>query len=285
MSVSYEFGVYLIGFSEEDKGMLQRILHVSSGAVRQYVLDDKIEAEKNKIYLVNADSNKAVAYWCKRYLNDKKEPEVPTAFAGRRKIKGKNIYNIDAPFKASQVLSTFDTMTENEMDFMLELVEHEDSHELHPSSVKKSDKQVASNIENTSLFKGLIVDDSYPVRKQLEIELNQLGVEVESAENGESALEICKHNHYDIIFLDVVMPGIDGYKVCRSLKKYQQTKSTPIIMLTGKSSPFDKVRGSLSGCDSYLTKPLERAEFQEIAVKYLNEVKHPNNNMKNSHRN
>ncbi len=145
--------------------------------------------------------------------------------------------------------------------------------------------QVAFSVENISLFKGLVVDDSYPIKKQLEMELNQLGVEVESAKNGESALEICKYNHYDIIFLDVIMLGIDGYKVCRNLKKYQQTKSTPIIMLTGKLSPFDKVRGSLSGCDSYLTKPLERAEFQKIAVKYLNEVKHPENKMTNSHRN
>ncbi|MBI3187582.1 MAG: response regulator [Gammaproteobacteria bacterium] len=115
----------------------------------------------------------------------------------------------------------------------------------------------------------MVVDDSQPVRKQLEIELKMLGVKVELAENGEQALALSRDGKYDIIFLDVVMPGIDGYKVCKTLKKATRYKNTPVIMLTGKSSPFDKVKGTLSGCDTYLTKPLQHEDFQSVARKYI----------------
>ena len=115
----------------------------------------------------------------------------------------------------------------------------------------------------------MVVDDSQPVRKQLEIELKMLGAKVELAESGEQALELSRNQSYDIIFLDVMMPGIDGYKVCKVLKKDARSKNTPIIMLTGKSSPFDKVKGTLSGCDTYLTKPLQHEEFQNVTRKYL----------------
>ncbi len=118
-------------------------------------------------------------------------------------------------------------------------------------------------------IRAMVVDDSQPVRKQLEIQLKMLGVSVELAENGEQAIELSKANQYDIIFLDVVMPGIDGYKVCKHLKQNVRSKETPVVMLTGKSSPFDKVKGTLSGCDTYLTKPLQHEEFQSIARKYL----------------
>ena len=117
------------------------------------------------------------------------------------------------------------------------------------------------------------VGRSEPVRKQLEIELKLLGAKVQLSESGEQAIELCRENKYDIIFLDVVMPGIDGYEVCKYLKNNHHSKNTPVIMLTGKSSPISKVMGSLSGCDSYLTKPLEREQFQHVAGKYLTSIK------------
>lgn len=272
MSVAHEFGIYLMGFSESDKERLRRVLRVSSGSVRQYVLTEHMEPREDKLYLVNADSDQAIKTWCKCFLNRKKEPEVPTAFAGKRKIKGKNIYHLSFPFKASQVINTFNTMTVKELDFIPELNIGEEMDDTN-LSYSFLEKIVDCKISDKVPFKALVVDDSRPVRKQLEMELKLLGVDVELASCGEQAIVTCQSHHYDIIFLDVIMPGIDGYKVCKQLKKDQRTKATPIIMLTGKSSPFDKVRGSLSGCDSYLTKPLERTQFHEITSKYISEVK------------
>jgi twitching motility two-component system response regulator PilG len=72
------------------------------------------------------------------------------------------------------------------------------------------------------------------------------------------------------VFLDVVLPGIDGYQVCKLIKSNKQAiKKTAVVMLTSRSSPFDKLRGSLAGCDEYLTKPLDEDRLLEVIAKFL----------------
>jgi two-component system, cell cycle response regulator len=116
--------------------------------------------------------------------------------------------------------------------------------------------------------RALVVDDSPTVRKQLELELEASNIHVDSAETGETGLDLMGRNYYDIIFLDVMLPGADGYQVCKHIKKNPQLKQTPVVMLTSKSSPFDRVRGSLAGCDTYLTKPVDYLEFKQVLEKY-----------------
>lgn len=115
----------------------------------------------------------------------------------------------------------------------------------------------------------LVVDDSPTVRKQLELGLNNLGVDVDLAEDGDTAMHKAQFNRYDIIFLDVVLPGADGYQICKAIKKDKVAHDTPVIMLTGKSSPFDRIKGSLAGCDTYLTKPVNNETFRTVVEKYL----------------
>ena len=279
MSDIREFKIHLIGIPDSDKQVLVRILKLrhSPTSVRNYVLTDESAPEKNKLYIVNSDCDKSIAYWSEHFLNTDRTPKVPTVFAGQRCIKCNNTYSISLPFRATTTLNTFDMVTVRELDYIPELTISK-SAPIDEVDVN-SDKQVLSEkfLEEIAdsrscpdhQVKAMVVDDSQPVRKQLEIQLKMLGVSVELAENGEQAIELSKGNKYDIIFLDVVMPGIDGYKVCKFLKQNNHSKSTPVVMLTGKSSPFDKVKGSLSGCDTYLTKPLQHDEFQNIARKYI----------------
>lgn len=279
MSDIREFKISLIGISESDKQVLMRVLKLrhSPTSVRNYVITDQDEIEDNKLYIVNSDCNKSLAYWSEHFLSNDKEPKVPTIFAGNRKIKCSNTYSINLPFRATTTLNTLDMVTVKEMDYIPELTISKTAN--NNGSYNNGETQNLSETfleeianaksKSSQSITAMVVDDSQPVRKQLEIQLKMLGVSVELAENGEQAIELSKGNEYDIIFLDVVMPGIDGYKVCKFLKKNIRSKGTPVIMLTGKSSPFDKVKGSLSGCDTYLTKPLQHEEFQSIARKYL----------------
>lgn len=69
---------------------------------------------------------------------------------------------------------------------------------------------------------------------------------------------------YDFIFLDVMMPGIDGYETCGQIRKIAAMKKTPIIMLSAKTSPLDEVKGVMAGCTNYVTKPIKSAEFQNM---------------------
>lgn len=269
MKKAQEFKIYLISVSAKDQQLLQHVLRISSGSARQYVLTtDGSISDPRKIFVVNSDSDEAIAHWVKHYMDPNKKPRVPTVFVGKRKVKADGIYYLESMMMASKVLKVFDTITIKEMNYIPELIIGNDNED---SNVSNEMLEAIAGAQATSEFgfTAMVVDDSQPVRKQLEIELKMLGVKVELAENGEQALALSRDGKYDIIFLDVVMPGIDGYKVCKTLKKATRYKNTPVIMLTGKSSPFDKVKGTLSGCDTYLTKPLQHEDFQSVARKYI----------------
>ncbi len=115
----------------------------------------------------------------------------------------------------------------------------------------------------------LIVDDSLTVRTQLQGALERIGVKSELAENGQGAIDAAQKRRFDLMFLDVVMPGMDGYALCRQIKSAPTTRGTPVVMLTSRSSPFDRARGALAGCDTYLTKPIDLKSFYRAVDKVM----------------
>jgi two-component system, cell cycle response regulator len=115
----------------------------------------------------------------------------------------------------------------------------------------------------------LVVDDSLTVREQLRQALDRLGITCDQADSAEAAMALLKQHSYDLAFLDVVMPGTDGYELCRKIKHNPYTRLMPVLMLTSRSSPFDRARGALSGCDSYLTKPITWDTFRQAVDKAL----------------
>jgi twitching motility two-component system response regulator PilG len=116
----------------------------------------------------------------------------------------------------------------------------------------------------------LVVDDNATVRSFMQAKLAPFRFEIDFAESGEQAVALTGTREYACVFLDVVMPGIDGYQVCKLIKSNKQAiKKTAVVMLTSRSSPFDKLRGSLAGCDEYLTKPLDEDRLLEVIAKFL----------------
>lgn len=118
-------------------------------------------------------------------------------------------------------------------------------------------------------IRALVVDDSTTVRRLMDLTLRPMGIDVEFADRGEDALVLARNRAYDIVFLDVMLPGIDGYRVCKTIKGDKATKHTPVIMLTSKDSAFDKVRGIMAGTDVYLTKPIDRVALLAAMSKCL----------------
>ena len=105
----------------------------------------------------------------------------------------------------------------------------------------------------------LLVDDEQSVQKLLSYPLRKEGYEVVPALDGEEALERCRVQNFDLIVLDVMLPKLDGFNVCRQIRAQS---STPIIMLTAKAEEFDKVLGLELGADDYITKPFSMREFR-----------------------
>jgi twitching motility two-component system response regulator PilG len=127
-------------------------------------------------------------------------------------------------------------------------------------------KESAVAINNTVL----IVDDSLAVRAQLRSLLEPRGLMISEADNAESAIVAAATTAYACIFMDVIMPGIDGYEACRRIKSNSSRGSKAnIIMLTSKSSPFHRIKGKMSGCDAYLTKPIDANHLHEVVSRYI----------------
>jgi len=107
----------------------------------------------------------------------------------------------------------------------------------------------------------LVVDDSKTIRRTAETLLSKEGCQVVTAEDGFAALAMIVEHKPDIIFVDIMMPRLDGYQVCSLIKNNSQYKQTPVIMLSSKDGLFDKARGRIVGADEYLTKPFGRTEL------------------------
>ena len=107
----------------------------------------------------------------------------------------------------------------------------------------------------------LVVDDSATIRRSAETMLTNEGYQVISAENGFEALSKITRHHPDLIFVDIMMPRLDGYQTCAIIKNNSEFRNTPIVMLTSKDGLFDKARGRVVGSDQYLTKPFTREEL------------------------
>ncbi len=101
----------------------------------------------------------------------------------------------------------------------------------------------------------LIVDDLFPNIKLLETKLSLEYFDVVSAMNGPDALAICEKGLCDIVLLDVMMPGMDGFEVCRRIKATPTTAHLPVVMVTALDQPSDRLRGLDAGADDFLTKP------------------------------
>jgi twitching motility two-component system response regulator PilG len=104
----------------------------------------------------------------------------------------------------------------------------------------------------------MVIDDSNTIRRSAEIFLQQAGCDVILAEDGFDALAKIADHRPDVIFVDIMMPRLDGYQTCALIKKNGRYRETPVIMLSSKDGLFDRARGRLVGSDEYLTKPFSK---------------------------
>jgi twitching motility two-component system response regulator PilG len=116
----------------------------------------------------------------------------------------------------------------------------------------------------------LVVDDSVAVRAQLRALLERRGITVTEADSAEKAIQVASSAFFPCILMDVIMPGVDGYEACRRIKASPQAgKKSHVVMLTSKTSPFDRIKGKMAGCDAYLSKPIQPDYLNEVISRYI----------------
>ncbi|WP_292361220.1 MULTISPECIES: twitching motility response regulator PilG [unclassified Methylophaga] len=126
--------------------------------------------------------------------------------------------------------------------------------------------------ETLSEFSGLkvmVIDDSKTIRRSAESLLQKAGCEVLTADNGFEALPIISGQHPDIIFIDIMMPRLDGYQTCALVKNNPKYRDIPVVMLSSKDGLFDRAKGRVVGAEQYLTKPFTREDLLDAIRTHL----------------
>ena len=133
---------------------------------------------------------------------------------------------------------------------------------------------MASETPEPSLegVKVMVIDDSKTIRRTAETLLKKAGCEVVTATDGFEALAKIADQNPDLIFVDIMMPRLDGYQTCALIKKNPNYKDTPVILLTSKDGLFDRARGRIVGSDRYLTKPFTKDELLGAIREHLAET-------------
>lgn len=122
--------------------------------------------------------------------------------------------------------------------------------------------------DNISGLKVMVIDDSKTIRRTAESLLRKAGCEVLTATDGFEALAMIADSRPDVIFVDIMMPRLDGYQTCALIKNNTEFKHTPVIMLSSKDGLFDRARGRIVGSEQYLTKPFTKNELLDAIRQY-----------------
>ncbi|MGB0128912.1 MAG: response regulator [Rhodocyclaceae bacterium] len=261
------FSIALHGLTDSERRVVRSLCVVSSSRPRAYAVAADGGAEQADLWIVDGADQK-----CLTSLDAaRKRRRVPALIVGCADPSSAPDACIRRPLVASRLLNALDLLVTKDLAYLPELVIGGGTSASAPGG-----DPLANALQTTAhpkRFTALVVDDSATIRKQIELALKLHDIEPTCAETGEAAMAFLDRNQYDLIFLDVVLPGdADGYQICRSIKKNKAHRSTPVIMLTGRSSTFDRVRGSLAGCDTYLTKPVENHTFNSVLKKYLKDA-------------
>ncbi len=248
------YSIGALGLTEGELRVLGSVAALTKArAEGSYAISPPESLSESDIVIFNADDPEAVIRW--RTLAVMAHPPAMVLYTREPPMTGDQRY-ILRPFGPAKLLALLDSIAA----------------ELRASAEiwkKPAAAQAVATPSPGMQMRALVVDDSPTVRKQLEVELRKLGVVADSVETGEQGLALLGEAAYDLIFLDVILPGTDGYQVCKEIRKSPKTRQTPVVMLTSKSSPFDRVRGSLVGCSAYLTKPVDYNSFREVVGNYV----------------
>lgn len=259
------FNIGIFGLAPNEQNTLGSIFKLAAARSRQYRLVSSAEREKADIMLVDADDVNAMSEWRSFSVHNSAAPVVKVA--KNVPAESSEVF-LRRPLTLKRVLEILDKVTIESHKYVPELVVGgEGVMNEEANMVLRDAAHSAQQVSRTGV-KALVVDDSLPVRKSMEIHLGLLGMNIDFAETGEEALELVKKSAYDIIFLDVMLPGVDGYKVCKTIKADKMFKNTPVVMLTGKGSKIDKLRGTMAGASVYLTKPVEPEKLTEVIKQF-----------------
>jgi two-component system cell cycle response regulator len=264
------YSVALCGLTARDSRLLEIVINRANGGRHAFHADQAKNATQPRVAIVDASSPLSTEQY--QELRQRHPGLIPVTISDHG-MAGDSRYRIERKSLFLQVMKVLDDLADHE--FVSNKVS------VHPAATTAAPPQgasadapaesafVAGKAGEPQPLTALVVDDSLTVREQMRQALQRLGIACDQADSAEAAMRLLEHHSYNLAFLDVVMPGTDGYELCRKIKHNTYLRMMPVLMLTSRSSPFDRARGALSGCDSYLIKPITWDTFSQAVDKAL----------------
>ena len=253
----------IANLDEREWRVLTTAASLTTARARSYVFEQPSKTAPD-MYLVDADNPDTLQTWKSMYARTT-APAVFLKANPHPSPEKREFSRLIVPSCVLKLVNLLDHISVQELGFLPELSIGQEG----ASTDATLAVAVTSSNSSNSRFTALVVDDSSTVRAQVGLGLKIFGASADFAETAEEAYELLARNFYDIAFLDVVLPGADGYQICKAIKRNPKHKQMAVIMLTSKSSTIDRVKASLAGCDAFLTKPVQNEHFQEILGKHL----------------
>jgi two-component system, cell cycle response regulator len=263
------FGVSLIGFSAFERSTLEAFFRLAARRSPSYVYEAHVE--QARVVLVDADSAEA--------MRDPRAVSERSIYIGAQG-RPDQLAQMGRPINMMALLKLLDACvpittpnlpaaapapvaTPAAAFVVMPVAPLKPAAPVPPGNASGATSEaLVSRMDNI-----LVVDDSDIALRFMANCLGRFGFHVHLARSGEEALQRVAEEHFEFVFMDVTMQGIDGYQTCRLIKKrpYQGGRRAPsVVMLTSRGGMVDKMRGTLAGCDAYLTKPLQQESLMKV---------------------
>jgi twitching motility two-component system response regulator PilG len=261
---SRRFILEMLGFTDAEKSLLSSTFRLTGRRAFCYAEAGAPE-ERPDIYLVNADNAAAMRTLQERSPN----AHAPAVLIGRAGVASQWPLVV----KPIHWIRLFDQLDAQMNAALQERARRQADGAWDGSTLRRAaDREAPPEpvfFEPKPVESVLVVDDSATVRAFMRAKLAPFRFDVDYAESGEIAIDKAQAKNYTCIFLDILMPGMDGYQVCKRIKSSAATRGAAVVMLSSKSSAFDKFRGSWAGCDAYLGKPVTEDELLTTIARFL----------------
>ena len=280
------FSVATLGFEQRERHLLHKVLAISEHRSPEFRSYTRTANNNPHILLVNADHSEAMQSWQKYRDANQHRACLSAVFLSRGPVVGTGKYVLHRPILATRLFQLLEQVVTEmhgyrsplaiDADEAMVVLAGDEGHKAANAAVVRTPTPTLPHPQvsrpaaarPTGEFVALVVDDSLPVRIQMKSVLKSVATHVDFAETGEQGLEFINKRAYSIVFLDVILPGKDGYEICRRIKKHPLQQRTPVVMLTGNTSPADRVKGRLAGCDTYLMKPVKQSVFEQLVAEF-----------------